>query len=67
MRSELLLRHLITRNGGFTRDILSLASRERNGLPLLNPLEKLMYFVARYGYHDHLAAGGGFSISQLFH
>jgi hypothetical protein len=67
MQSVLLRRHLITLNGGFPRDILSLASSERNGLPLLNPLEKLMYFAAPYGYHDYLAAGGGFSISQLFH
>jgi hypothetical protein len=62
MRSVLLQRHLITRNGGFPRDTLSLALRERDGLPLLNPLEKLMYFAALCGYHECLAAGDGSSI-----
>jgi hypothetical protein len=56
MRSELLLRHLITRNGGFPKAILDLGSRERNGLPFLNRLEKLRYFDVLPGYLECLVA-----------
>ena len=63
MRSVLSRHHPITRNGGFPSEILGFASRERNGPPLLNPLEGLMYFDVLFGYPERLAAGDGFSIS----